>query len=65
MNNTLIPTLQALMNNPMQFLVQRRLNVPQNILNNPNAIIQYLLNTGQITQEQYNRAAQAARPFMK
>ena len=47
--------------NPMQFLMQRGMNIPQNIQNDPNAIVQHLLNSGQITQQQYNQAAQMAR----
>ena len=49
--------------NPMQYLMQRGMNIPQNIQNDPNAIVQYLLNSGQITQQQYNQAAQMARQF--
>ena len=64
MNNNFMSQLQALQKNPMQFLLQRKLNVPQNIMNDPNAIIQHLMNTGQITQAQYNQANQMARQFM-
>lgn len=42
--------------NPMAMLT-RRFNIPQGInTQDPNAIIQYLLNTGQITQQQLNQA---------
>lgn len=47
--------LNQLMSNPVQFLASRRLNIPQNISNNPQAIIQHLLNSGQMSQETYNR----------
>ena len=57
-NNPLMASLKALQQNPMQFLAQRRLNIPQNIQNDPNAIIQHLMNTGQISQERYNMASQ-------
>lgn len=43
-----------LRSNPMQILRQKY-NLPQN-LNNPQDIIQHLLNTGQITQDQVNNA---------
>jgi len=46
---------QMLRSNPMQILSQR-FNIPQNISNNPNDIIQHLLNTGQINQAQVNQA---------
>ena len=61
--NNIMAQLQALQNNPMRFLMQRNLNVPQNLMNDPNAIVQHLLSTGQITQQQYNQAAQMARQF--
>ena len=57
MNNPMM-MLQQLKVNPMQFLMSRRLNVPQNMINNPNAIVNHLLQTGQISQEQLNRAYQ-------
>lgn len=42
--------------NPMAVLSQR-FKIPQN-MNDPNQIIQHLLNTGQVTQEQVNNAMQ-------
>ena len=54
--NDLMNMYQQLRSNPAQFLA-RRFNIPQNVnLNDPNEITQHLLNTGQITQEQYNNA---------
>jgi hypothetical protein len=44
--------------NPMAMLSQRY-NIPQN-LNNPNDILQYLLNTNQVSQQQVNNAVQMA-----
>ena len=48
--------------NPLGFLRQRGLNVPDN-LTDPNAIIQYLMNSGQINQQMYNQARQMAQNF--
>lgn len=42
------------MSNPMQML-QKRFNVPAN-MNQPEQIIQHLLNTGQVSQQQVNQA---------
>ena len=42
--------------NPMMML-SRKYNIPQN-LNDPNQIIQHLLNTGQVSQSQVNNAMQ-------
>ncbi|MBP5668857.1 MAG: hypothetical protein J6X14_00930 [Lachnospiraceae bacterium] len=43
----------------MQILGQ--LGVPQNISNNPQAVIQDLMNRGAISQDQYNQAMQMAK----
>jgi hypothetical protein len=56
----------TLRQNPMQIL-SRKFNIPQNInLQDPNAIIQHLLNSGQVSQSQVN-AAMGARndPFIQ
>ena len=62
MNNPM-QMLQALKSNPIQFLMQRRFNVPANMANDPNAILNHLLKTGQISQEQINRAYQQMGQF--
>lgn len=49
--------LNSLMSNPLSILSQRGFNLPQN-LNNPQEIVQHLLNTGQISQAQVNNAMQ-------
>lgn len=61
MNNPMM-MLQQLKQNPMQFLMQRRFNMPQGV-NDPQAILNHLLQTGQISQEQVNRAYQMAQQF--
>ncbi|MBQ7737048.1 MAG: hypothetical protein IJT62_04360 [Oscillospiraceae bacterium] len=55
--------LQQFKANPMQMLMQRRLNVPQGMMNDPGAIMNHLLQTGQISQSQVDRAYQMARNF--
>lgn len=38
-------------------LLSRKFNIPQNVnQTDPNEILQYLLNTGQVTQSQVNQA---------
>lgn len=52
--NNIMQSYQQFRANPMQRLMQKY-NIPQNIdTNNPNAIIQHLLNTGQVSQQQIN-----------
>ena len=64
MMNNPIAMLQALKQNPMQFLMQRRFNLPQNIpMNDPQAILNHLMQTGQINQQQINNAYQMAQRF--
>jgi hypothetical protein len=55
MNPRIFQMLSQLKQNPMQMLAQKY-NIPQNVGNNPNDIIQYLLNSGQVSQDQVNNA---------
>ena len=49
--------------NPRQFL-QRRFNLPQNVsLNDPQSIVNHLVSTGQISQDQVNAAYQMMQRF--
>ena len=64
MPNQMLNLLQQLKANPMQFLMRQRMNVPADIpMDNPNAMINHLLKTGQITQEQINQAYQMLQRF--
>lgn len=54
--------LQQLRSNPLGVLRQYGFNVPDN-MSDPNAIIQHLMNSGQINQNQYNQARQMAQQF--
>ena len=56
--------LQQLKANPMQMLMQRRMNIPLNIpMNDPQAILNHLVSTGQVSQQQINNAYQMAQRF--
>lgn len=56
--------LQQLKANPAQFLMQRKFNLPQGVdTNNPQAIINHLVSSGQVSQDAYNRAFSMARQF--
>ena len=41
------------MRNPLQFLMQRRINVPPQYANDPEGAVRYLLSSGQMSQETY------------
>ena len=62
MNNQMMNMLNQLRQNPMQIL-SKRFNLPQEMANNPQEIIQHLLNTGQISQGQVNDAMQMKKQF--
>ena len=55
--------LNQLQQNPAQFL-SRKFNLPQN-MNNPQDIVQHLLNSGQVTQQQVNQAVQMRKMFRR
>ena len=46
-------------------MLSKRFNLPQNLPKDPNEIIQYLLNSGQVSQAQVNNAMQMRKMFMK
>jgi len=54
-----------LKSNPRQFILSKfNINLPQNInMNDSNEIMQYLLNTGQRTQQQVNKVMQIKNMF--
>ena len=52
--------LQKFRSNPMQFLAEKGLNIPQQYANDPTAAAQYLMNNGQLSQEQYSIASNMA-----
>lgn len=50
------------MKNPLQFLLQRKINIPQEYANNPQGAIQYLMSTGQMSQQTFeNLRSKAAQ----
>lgn len=46
--------------NPMRFLANSRLRIPQNIGTDGDAILNYLVQSGQFSQQQINNAYQTA-----
>lgn len=53
--NEMMNAYQRLRANPREVLAER-FNIPDNMdINNPNNILQYLLNTGQVSQDQVNK----------
>ncbi len=56
-NTNILNLYNQLRSNPMG-LIRSRFNLPDSVGNNPQDIIQHLLNSGQVTQEQVNNAMQ-------
>lgn len=54
--------LSQLRTNPLGLLRQAGYNVPENV-NNPQQIIQHLMNSGQISQQQLSNAQAMAQRF--
>ena len=48
--------------NPAQFLMQRGFNIPSNI-KGPQDIVKYLVDSGQVSQEQYQNAVNQLQNF--
>ena len=59
----LLSMYQNFRQNPLQFL--GGMNLPQGIINDPNQIIQHMMNNGQTSQQQYNQAMQLARQLRR
>lgn len=50
------------MQNPFQFLLQRKINIPHEYANNPQGAVQYLMNNGQMSQQTFETCrAKASR----
>ena len=60
--NNIMQMLGQLKQNPISLLQRAGFNVPMN-MNNPQAILQHLTQTGQINQNQLNQAQQMAQMF--
>ena len=62
--NELMNLVSQIRQNPIKVLSQK-FNFPQNMSTNPQDILQYLLNSGQVSQEQINNAMQLRKQLMK
>ena len=66
MPNQMLGMLQQLKANPMQMLLQKRMNLPQNIsTSDPQASLNHLVQTGQVSQQQINNAYQMMGQFRR
>lgn len=61
---SMMQMLGQLKQDPRKVLMQR-FNIPEDIGNDPQSIIQHLMNTGQVSQEQFNQAMQMKKMIQK
>lgn len=59
-NNNIMTQFNQFKSNPMQFLTNRKINIPREYSNNPQQAVQYLLNNGQMSQQALNGMIQMA-----
>ena len=61
-NPNMMQAFMSFMQNPAAFFQSRGLQMPpQSALNSPADLIQYMMNSGGISQQQYNDAAMQAK----
>lgn len=61
MHNSFNSQLSSFKSNPLEFLLQHKINIPDQYANDPRGAIQYLLNNGQMSQQQLNMLMQMAQ----
>lgn len=61
MQNGFQSQFSSFMSNPMGYLMQHKINIPQQYQNDPQGAVQYLLNSGAMNQEQLNGIIQKAQ----
>lgn len=52
--NNMMSELNVFMRNPLQYLLSKNINIPQQYANNPEGAVQYLMDSGKLSQEQFN-----------
>lgn len=55
---------RSFMQNPMQMMMQKKLNLPANWMQDPRGAVQQLMNSGAMSQQQFNALQQAAGQIM-
>lgn len=57
----MIGQFRQFMQNPVGNLMNSGMNIPQNIQNNPEAIVNYLRSSGQMSDDQFNQVSNMAQ----
>lgn len=59
--SSMMQQFQAFKQNPMQFLLNNKINIPEQFMNDPKAAVQYLMNNGQMSQAQFDSISKIAQ----
>lgn len=65
MQNDILSEYAIFQQNPAQYLLSKGLNVPVNMLNDPQNAVQYIISSGQGTPEQLNQFKTMLNMFHK
>lgn len=52
--NSLMGQFQSFMQNPIGYLVSKKINIPQEYMNDPHQAVNYLISSGQMDQQTLN-----------
>ena len=59
--SSMMQQFQAFKQNPMQFLLNNKINIPEQFMNDPKGAVQYLMNNGQMSQAQFDKISKLAQ----
>lgn len=54
-SNSIMEQFNTFQQNPIKFLLNRNIQIPQDLQQDPKGAVQYLLNSGNMTQAQFNK----------
>ena len=63
MNRGMMSQFQLFKKNPVQFLLQRQINIPPQFMNDPKGAVQYMLKNGIMSSEQLSNLQTMAQQF--
>lgn len=52
--NSLMGQFQSFMQNPIGYLIEKKINIPQEYMNDPHQAVNYLISSGQMEQQTLN-----------
>ena len=63
MPSNMVQQINQFKQNPMAFLQQHNLQIPEQYMQDPKQAVQYLLDSGRMSQADFNRVSQMAQQF--